>query len=484
MFTGSTAFLVRGTSRAARAFASLGLIAVIAAGCNAAAASPTPAPIGPAPSPTPLQSITPAPSAGNPATSVPTLAPGKLQMAYGDAKPVQPAPDRGSAAATQLNDFGFDLLRRLDPSANLVASPASIALALGMVRPGAKGLTAAEMDQVLHSFGAPGQEAEIRALLAELDSQTVYLDSNGLPIASPDPAKDTPAVELDVSNQAFAQKDYEFEAAYLDSISSGFNAGVGMLDYKRNPEAARLLINKWASDRTRGRIPNILQPGDVDTLTRLVLVNAIYLKAAWASEFDPKDTADRPFTSAAGALEQVPTMALDGRFRYAAGPGYRAVELPYSMDGLAMTIVLPDEMASFTNGLTAARLADIVAAESEREVDLWLPKFSIDTRIELTSLLSAMGMKLAVDPDKADFSGITTQEGLYISKVVHQANIDVVEQGTTAAAVTAVVMSAGAAPPQLGKVQLHLDKPFLYIIRDTHNGAVLFMGRVNDPAAK
>jgi serpin B len=425
----------------------------------------------------------PKPSGSGPATAVPTLAPGALEMALGDTAPVAPAADRGAMAATELNDFGFDLLRRLDPSSNLVASPASIALALGMVRPGARGATAAEMDQVLHSFGATGQESEIRALLASLGSQTFYLDTNGVPTASPDP-KVGPAVELDVSNEAFAQKGYDFERAYLNALSSSFNAGVGLLDYKGNPEAARLTINKWAADRTKGRIPSILEQGDVDTLTRLVLVNAIYLKAAWAEEFDPTNTTDRAFTCADGSLKQVPTMAIESHYGYAAGPGYKAVDLPYSMNGLAMTVVVPDDMASFVKGLSAAQFKSVVSSESEHIVDFWLPKFSIESRVELSSLLSAMGMKLAVNPDKADFSGITTEEPLYISKVIHQANIDVVEQGTTAAAVTAVVMTAGAAPAQLERVQLHVDKPFLYFIRDTGSGAVLFMGRVNDPLAK
>jgi serpin B len=405
-------------------------------------------------------------------------------MAMGQAAPVSPAADQGALAATELNDFGFDLLRRLDPSGNLVASPASIALALGMVRPGARGQTAAEMDKVLHSFGSDGQASEVAALLAELASQTVYVDSDGMPIASPDPSAKNPVVELDISNQAFIQRDLAVEAAYLDALSSSFGAGIGLLDYKANPEAARLLINKWASDRTKGRIPNILEQGDIDTLTRLVLVNAIYLKAAWNTEFDPKDTADRAFTTAAGSAVKVPTMAIDGHYQYAAGAGYRAIDLPYTLHGLVMTIVVPDDMAGFITSLSSAKLGEIVGAEQQRDVDFQMPKFSIESRVQLADVLTAMGMKLAFDPNSADFTGITTQEPLYISKVIHQANIDVVEQGTTAAAVTAVAMTAGAAPAQPEHVQLHVDKPFLYFIRDTRSGAVLFMGRVDDPSAK
>jgi serpin B len=456
------------------------LIAVVVAGCGSAAATPSPSPVGPGPS---LQS-NPAPTAGGSQTAYPTLAPGDLTIARGNAAPAAPAADRGAAAAAQINDFGFDLLRRLDAKGNLVASPMSIALALGMTRPGAKGLTATEMDKVLHSFGADGQSAEIQALLTELASQNVYLDADGAPIVPPDPAKASPAVELSIADEAFVQKDLKLEDAYLNSLTSSYNAGVALVDYKNATETARKLINGWASDQTRGRIPNILNEGDIDTSTRLVLINAIYLKAAWDNEFDPSKTADRPFTTAAGTPTNVPTMAIDAHFNYAEGTGYRAIDLPYTLDGLSMTVVVPDDMASFIAGLSDAQFRSIVGAESNADVDFQLPKFSLETRVSLVSALSAMGMPTAFDPSAADFSGMTTQEPLYIGNVIHQANIDVVEEGTTAAAVTAVVMAAGAAPAQPRKVTFHVDKPFLYFIHDNRSGAVLFMGRVDDPAAK
>jgi serpin B len=353
-----------------------------------------------------------------------------------------------------------------------------------MIRPGARGQTAAEMDKVLHAFGADGQESEIRAMLEELASQNVFLKDDGSVITSPDPAKDAPTVELSVADEAFIQNDLQVEPAYLDSLTSAYNAGVALVDYKNNTEAARLLINQWASDQTRGRIPNILQQGDIDGSTRLVLVNAIYLKAAWDTEFDPSQTANRAFTTAGGKTVQVPTMAIDAKYEYAAGAGYQAIDLPYAMNGLSMTVIVPDDMASFIGGLSDSQLKAILGAESEAEVDLQLPKFSIETRVGLADVLSGMGMGVAFDPNAADFSGITTQEPLYVGAVIHQANIDVVEKGTTAAAVTAVVMEAGAAPVQPRKVTFHVDKPFLYFIHDNRSGAVLFMGRVDDPSAK
>jgi serpin B len=414
---------------------------------------------------------------------------GKFAIALGKAGLLAPAADAGRLAGTEINDFGFDLLRRLDPTGNLCASPTSIALALAMVRPGARGLTATEMDKVMHDFGSTGQAAEIVALILALQSQTEYDDSGGGsndPAATPDHTGKQPVVELDVSNAAFAQKGMSLQQAYLDSLSSGFGAGLGLLDYKNDPEGARQIINKWASDRTKGRIPAVLSPGDVDTRTRIALANAIYLKAAWETQFDPNATKSLPFTRGDGSQVSVPTMAADRTLAYSAGTGYRAVVLPLGSAGLSMTIVVPDSMASFVTGLTAAKLAGIDGAAQKYDVDLTLPRFSAETRVDLASVLAAMGMPTLFDSHAADLSGITTVEKLYVAKVIHQANIDVVEQGVTATAVTVVSIRAGSAGPVATPphVQFHVNKPFLYFIREESTGAVLFMGRIGDPSAK
>jgi serpin B len=275
--------------------------------------------------------------------------------------------------------------------------------------------------------------------------------------------------------------------AYLDTLSSEFGAGVGLLDYKADPEAARLIINRWASDRTKGRIPNVLQPGEITTTTRIALADAIYLKAGWSQPFDEAATKALPFTLSSGAKVSVPTMALDKVLSYSAGKGYRAVELPFSGESLSMTIVVPDDMTSFVNGLTAAEFGGIVSQGKGYIVDLTLPRFSADSRVELSPVLAAMGMPAAFDPSRADFSGITTDEKLFVQFVIHQANIDVVEKGTTAAAVTVVgvgTMGGGPTPPPPPHVTFHVDKPFLYFIREAGTGAILFMGRIDDPSSK
>jgi serpin B len=473
---------MRGTGITARAAAALAIAAMVAGACGGAGA--TPASSGHPASPA---SASPLPATGQPYQS---FALDDFTVIKGVAKALSPADDQGSAAAAELNDFGFDLLRRMDANGNLCASPTSIALALAMVEPGAKGATAAEMAKVMHGFGAAGQASEVLALLRSLQSKTFYMSADGsylLPGNTPDPAAPDPVVELNVANQAFLQKGLSFEQQYLDSLSAGFDSGIGVLDFQKDHESARLAINNWAGKQTKGRIPSILQPDDIKDSTRFALANAIYLKAAWNHKFDKANTKSRDFTTAGGSKVSVPTMAADQHLAYSAGPGYRAVELPYSGGTMSMTIIVPDDMAAFVAGLSQTRLAALTGAETEYDVDFTLPKFSVDTRVELADTLIAMGMP-TVFSDGADLSGMAAPgpldpDGLKIDKVIHQANIDVVEDGTTAAAVTVVVgAAAGAAPAPPPHVQFHVDKPFLYLIRDSASGAVLFMGRVDDPS--
>jgi serpin B len=406
-------------------------------------------------------------------------------MALGKAKLLAPAADGGVLAGGEINDFGFDLLRRLSSTGNLCASPTSIALALAMVRPGANGLTATEIDKVLHRFGSTAQANETVALLQALQAATFYDDSefdSADPSATPDHTGKQPVVELDVSNAVFSQNGMHLMPAYLDSLSSGFGAGVGLVDYRNNAEAARQTINKWANLRTKGRVPNILSPGDIDSTTRIALANAIYFKAIWMDQFEPSATKNLPFTRAVGTKVSVPTMVRESDYQYSAGSGYRAVQIPF-IASASMMILVPDNMSSFVNGLSAAKLATIGSQASNYIVDLTLPKFSAESRVDLATVLKAMGMTTAFDPSAADLSGITTDEKLFLDKVIHQANIDVDENGTTASAVTVVGGRGGAGQPP-PRVQFHIDKPFLYFIRENTTGTVLFMGRIDDPSAK
>lgn len=384
------------------------------------------------------------------------------------------SPTDAASAASSINAFGLDLYRQVGTSGgNVVISPASVAIALAMARAGARGATAAQMDVVLHGVGADARAAEINALEQALAARTgTFTDADGHALP----------VTLRIANAPFAQRGLTLVPAYLDALAARFGAGVRLVDYQADPEAARQLINTWVSAQTEGRIPELLGAGVITPLTRLALVNAIYLKAAWETAFPVEATKPGPFSRADGSSVNVPMMSLSTGLGYAEGSGWRAVELPYVGGSLALDVIVPDDLATFEAGLTPPELAAMTAAFQEREVDLTLPKFSIQTATSLADALKALGMPLAFVPDQADFSGITTQERLFISDVIHQANIDVDEKGTTASAASAVVIAGLAAPAPA--VTLRVDRPFLFALRDIPTGAIVFLGRVADPSAK
>jgi serpin B len=329
-------------------------------------------------------------------------------------------------------------------------------------------------------------------------------------------AEEQHQLALRIANMAFGQRDYAIERAYLDRIGKTFASGLGLVDYIKDPAGAREAINGWVSRQTMGRIPSLLAPENVTDTSRLILVNAIYLKAEWALPFDVDQTQSRTFTTLAGTRVKVPTMYQAGGqdAPLATGKGWRATELRYAgPDGstpLAMTLILPDDMKAFERLLSPALLGQVqqrLSAERKRlsklqytaadwadmrcgnyaySLDLYLPKFGIDTRADLIPSLRALGMKVPFD-DAADFTGITATDPLHIGMVIHQANIDVDEQGTEAAAATAVGMDTtggcGEPSPRTTKT-LRLKKPFLFLLRDVQTGAILFMGRVMDPTVR
>lgn len=376
-------------------------------------------------------------------------------------------------AAAAVNAFGLDLYRLASAGkGNAVLSPASIALALAMARAGARGMTATQMDAVLHRFGADDAAAWPAALDVALAARNgTFKDASGQDLT----------VALRIANAPFAQRGLPLEPAYLDALGTRFGAGLRLVDYVTATEAARRTINAWVDAQTEQRIPELLVPGILTAATRLALVNAIYLKAPWATPFAEADTKPAPFTRADGSTVDVATMHLTESLRYATGSGWIAVEIPYAGDSLAMTIVVPADLADFEAGLTQAVLTSITGALEDRQVALSLPRFGIESKVMLADALGALGMPIAFNPYSADFSGITSAERLYISHVVHQANIDVDEKGTTAAAATAVVMRAAGLAA--GPVTVRADRPFLFALRDVPTGAVMFLGRVADPSA-
>jgi serpin B len=443
-----------------------------------------------------------------------------LRVARSDVARAPAVATDARAAATAVNAFGLDLYAELlgDPQLalrgkNAVFSPTSIAIALAMARAGAQGETARQIDALLRTGGWDDLAAGLNALTQALAARdATWKDYEGK----------THALALRIANAAFGQQGWDINKAFLDRIASALGAGLSLVDYIADPEAARNTINAWVSRQTAARIPELLDKPDVTDLTRLILVNAVYMKANWWTEFPVGDTKPRTFMLLDGTRITVPTMSMFGNqdVPYATGSGWKATELDYmgapDPDGaptrpLAMTLILPDDLSSFEKQFTPEKLASITKAlAKERQtlldvsvcpgqadaemqcdcypygVELFMPRFGIETRAELADLLGAMGMRLATTP-QADFTGITTSEALYIAKVIHQANIDVDETGTEAAAATAIEMSAtgGCGPAQpLKTITFRLDHPFLFVLRDVQTGAILFMGRVIDPSKR
>ena len=379
-----------------------------------------------------------------------------------------PAAAQGVRAA--MDAFSADLYRVLArEKGNVILSPFSVEVALAMTRAGAVGDTASQMDRVLHAALAKDLSAGFNAIDQALAKRPGKYKVG----------EQTLELELGTANRIWGQKDFSFEAAFLDTLARDYGAGMQIVDYKTAHEAARRTINDWVAARTKDRIKDLIPPGVIDALTRLVLTNAIYMKAAWLHPFD--DAAPGSFHRMDGSVVQAQLMRLSEALAYGAGGDYQAVRLPY-VGGLSMVVIVPaaGTLDSLERSLDGAMLRRIANGLSSAQVTLSMPKFSFRSNALLKDALSEMGMDVAFS-GRADFSGMTKQEPLMIADVIHQAFIAVDEMGTEAAAATAVVMRATSAPQR--PVELRIDRPFLFLIQDDETGAILFMGRLVDPSA-
>lgn len=385
-----------------------------------------------------------------------------------------PSAAAGERGAVALRRFACALLPRLldgEPG-NLACSPMSVAIALGMTANGARGRTATEMLGVLHAESVEQLNEGLAACVAAVEG-----------LAGEGERRDGSAYEiaLDTANSLWAQRDLEWQRPFLEALGRWFGAGVHTVDYRSAAEEARQEINGWTSERTHEKIPELVPQGALDQLTRLVLVNALYLKAPWEEPFTKAVTRPEPFTFADGARREVPMMRTGLHTGYAAGSGWRAAALPYAGRALAMTLVLPDDPspAAAAAWFTPDNLAQALRPAAQTQVDIMLPRWTFRYTRRLKDILSQLGMPLACT-DSADFTGMTESEPIYISEVVHETFIAVDEEGTEAAAATAVTMAAGAAPAE--PQRLVLDRPFLFVIHDVATGVPLFAGRVAEPA--
>jgi serpin B len=294
--------------------------------------------------------------------------------------------------------------------------------------------------------------------------------------------KDGEGFRLNIVNAIWGQKDYEFLSDFLDVLAENYGAGLRILDFIAETEASRLAINQWVSDQTEGRIEDLIPQGAIDALTRLVLTNAIYFNAAWENPFNGNITEDGPFYLLDGEQVIVPMMKQTESFGYTEGEGYQAVELQYDGNELSMVILLPEagNFQAFEEGLQSQRVCDIISGLQPTQVALTMPQFEFDSEFSLKDTLADMGMPIAFS-GAADFSGMTGTLDLCISEVLHKAFVSVDEAGTEAAAATAVIVEEAGMPGQ--PIEVTIDHPFIFLIRDIETGAILFVGRVMNPGA-
>lgn len=370
--------------------------------------------------------------------------------------------------AASGNAFGLDLYTSLRADGeNLFFSPASIAYALAMTGLGARGTTAAEMDRVLH---LPADDTVVAAGFGALMN---------------DVARDDGVVTVSLANRLYGQSGTPFAPAYLALLERHFGAGLEQVDYRRDAEAARNRINAWVEERTAQKIRDLLAPGAVDSATKLVLVNAVYFLGKWVEPFPKHATADALFHREQGGDVTTKFMRTTGRFGYAEQDGVQIAALPYRGDTMEMVVILPaagTPLAQVEEQLDADQLATWLAAMKPEKVAVTLPRLHLETSFELADALAKLGMPTAFT-HKADFSGMTTDATpLSISRVVHKAYLDVDEEGTEAAAATAVVMEVTSAIRPEPLNEFRADRPFILAIRHKASGAILFLGRVADPA--
>jgi serpin B len=404
--------------------------------------------------------------------SVPTEAPQipKAQSVRADLPRINASnipPEQQAQLVNGINTFAFDLYNQMQStkSGNWIYSPYSISMAFSMVYAGAHGNTEAQMADVLHFLPQDAQHPAFNLLDQHITSLGKD-DSEGEPF------------ELTVANSTWGQQDFPFEQAFLEILAQHYGAGMEAVDFTTDPTGVANLINQWAAGQTNNKIEKIIPPDALNPLTRLVLANAIYFKAAWADQFEKEKTSDESFTLVDGTQVMVPTMHGNPTVPYMEGDSYKAVTLPYNGHTVSMVLIVPNpgEFEAVAGELSADFLNRILEGSSSYMVNLAVPKFDFDMDINLKDELVAMGLTDAFS-DGADLTGIG--EDLIISDALHKATITLDEEGTEAAAVTAVIVGVTSMPQT---VDLTIDRPFIFAIVERESGTILFMGRVMDPS--
>jgi serpin B len=379
-------------------------------------------------------------------------------------------PITGQDEVVQANNrFAIELFRAVDhsdPGKNQFLSPFSISTAMAMTFEGARGQTRSQMASVLHlDMSDDLRQHGFSALMTETSAA---------------PQKQ---YRLSVANALWVNKGFPLSAKFTCDIQSFYGGAATPVDFAGAPRESLATINRWVEDKTAGKIQNLVHPDNIDAQTRLILTNAIYFKGQWARAFRASATQPEDFHLDNGTTVKVPMMEQKARFAYAHLDGMAAIELPYKDNDLSLIAILPDgEMKSFLAGLTLERIEAERKALRPAQVSLYLPKFKFETRYLLEDLLRGQGMTDAFDEEKADFSGMTGNRDLYIGHVIHQAFIDVNEEGSEAAAATAVVMEGKSMHFDI-PATFRADRPFLFLIVHKATGSILFLGQVANPVS-
>jgi serpin B len=391
-----------------------------------------------------------------------------------ESRDVIPVSDsRVAEQAQSINQFASRMYKQLvEGNKNLFFSPYSITVALGMTDAGAAGETAEQIRSTLQ---------------VTLAGEDFHAALNGLDRSLETHSDETEKLELNVVNSIWQQNGLLIKDTYLDLLARHYDAGVNLLDFRKNPESCRIIINNWVSEQTKSRINNLLPPGSINTLTELVLTNAIYFMADWLYSFNSEKTDNQEFQLLDGEKVLVPTMKLEGenggeiKLLYTEAENVRVLELPYKGGRIAMDFILPDSgmFSDFESNFSAEDITGLLDKLNPTVLPpIRIPKFQFTTEpMSLTNAFKSLGMTAPFS--NADFSGISDKYNLVISDIIHKAFIKVDEKGTEAAAATAIILgrdtTASSYPIFVA------DRPFIYLIRDTQTKAILFMGRVMDP---
>jgi serpin B len=403
---------------------------------------------------------------GRPATNLVTV--GSLALLFAFTGLAANTNSDTEGVITANTAFALDVYGKLkDAKANLFLSPYSISACLAMAQAGARGGTESQMAQALRL--TQGQE-KVNVGFAQLQSQLSKIERGK-------------GVELAVASGLWGQKGHKFEPAFIKTLKRDFGAEASQMDFQNAPERARQQINSWVAKQTRGKIQDLLKPGALDPTTRMVLADAIYFKGRWARPFDRNKTTPVPFRVSEHRQVQVPLMNVAADFDYAEVDGLQLISLPYAGGDLAMVVLLP----ASTNGLAAVEaklspqaIQQWLAGTRQQKVKLSLPRFKLETQLDLNQTLVQLGMHDAFGA-QADFSGIDGARDLYLSLVTHKALVEVNEEGTEAAASTGATLTLlGAEPPV---PVFRADHPFIFLIREVRSGIILFLGKLANPSA-